>query len=65
MRHDKGEAVRSARIESWINPGATVYITGRTLKKGQANTAGVGGKSQVGSLEEACAEVRIRSHAAT
>jgi len=37
--------------------GATVYITGRTLKKGQANTAGVGGKSQVGSLEEACAEV--------
>lgn len=34
--------------------GATVYITGRTLSKGDANNGGANGKSQVGSLEETC-----------
>lgn len=34
--------------------GATIYITGRTLSKGVANTGGANGKSQAGSLEETC-----------
>merc|ERR1712086_456258 len=37
--------------------GATVYITARTKAKGELNSAGVGGKSQAGSLEEACEQV--------
>jgi len=33
---------------------ATVYVTGRTLSKGGANSGGVNGKSAPGSLEETC-----------
>jgi len=34
--------------------GATVYVTGRTLSKGDKNTGGINGKSAPGSLEETC-----------
>eukprot|EP01065_Artemidia_motanka_P052161 TRINITY_DN9346_c0_g1_i1.p1 TRINITY_DN9346_c0_g1~~TRINITY_DN9346_c0_g1_i1.p1 ORF type:complete len:392 (+),score=54.62 TRINITY_DN9346_c0_g1_i1:71-1246(+) len=34
--------------------GCTVYVTGRTAAKGQANSGGVGGSSAPGSLEETC-----------
>lgn len=37
---------------------ATVYITGRTVNSGDGNNGGIGGASQVGSLEETCIAVR-------
>lgn len=40
--------------------GAIVYATGRTSSKGAANTGGVNGKSQSGSLEETC-ELVVRA----